>query len=209
MKIPAIILLTSILLCVSINIGYAQKGLTIRGGLLHDSPGTEVFDKIDDGMGYIGSLGYDLIAGFGADVGVMHSTHEFRAGVRGYSVLSSNAEKTAFFMRACYTPWKSEKIEIRAGAGPAFYTISADMEDTLGFPYEAGFSGWGYTAGADFMHFVTENLAITLYLSANFVKFNKQTFNSSTLEVPDRLPRGDSFSWGLTLFYRIGKLKFD
>jgi hypothetical protein len=205
-----VIFITFLLLIVSINRGHAQKGLTIRGGFLHDSPGTEVFEDMKPGVGYIGSLGYDIFNKLGGDLGVMHSTHEFRAGLVGYSVLSDKAEKTAIFIRARYSPLVTEKYQIQLGAGPAFYSIAGDVAiPGIGLPYEEGFSGWGYTAGVDLMHFATENLAITFYLSANIVKFNKQTFNSSTLREPTRLPRGDSISWGLTLFYKIGNLKFN
>lgn len=204
-----VIFITSALILVSINTGYARKGLTIRGGLLHDSPRTNVFEDIDPGMGYIGSLGYDIYWRFGADLGVMHSTHEFRAGLRGNAVLIDNAEKTSFFIRGRFSPLKMEKYEIQIGAGPTYYGITGDMITSYGLPYEEGYSGWGYTAGVDFMHFATENLAITVYLAANIVKFSKQTLNSSTVKPPTRLPRGDSFSWGLTLYYRIGKFKFN
>lgn len=198
------------LLFVSIKVANAEKGLSIRGGFLSDSPRQEVFDDMEAGVGYIGSMGYEIIEKFGADLGVMHSTHEYRLGLRGPAVVNDKAEKTAIFVRGRYLPLKTEKYEIELGAGPAFYSISGNVEpEDFGIPGEMGFNGWGYTAGLDLKHFATKNLAVTFYISANIVKYSKQSFNTSTIAEPTRLPRGDSISWGLTLFYRIGKINLD
>jgi hypothetical protein len=205
-----IIYVTLGLLIVSIGTANAEKGLTIRGGLLHDTPKYEVFDDMEAGVGYIGSIGYDLFEKFGADLGVMHSTHEYRVGLRGSAVIVDKADKTAIFFRLRYLPLKSSQYEIEVGAGPAYYSTSADIEiEELALPVEEGFDGWGYTLGVDLKHFATDNLAITLYLSANIVKYSKQTVNTIELLSPSRLPRGDSFSWGLTIFYRIGKINLN
>jgi hypothetical protein len=210
MKYIKIIFVTSILVSVSTKVVNAEKGLTIRGGLLDDFPQHEVYDDIKSGIGYIGSIGYDVFEKFGADLGVMHSTHEYRAGLRGSAVVVDKADKTAIFFRLRYLPLKSSQYEIEVGAGPAYYSTSADIEvEELALPGEEGFSGWGYTLGVDLKHFATDNLAITLYLSANIVKYSKQTFNTIELLSPSRLPRGDSFSWGLTIFYRIGKINLN
>jgi len=193
---------------VSINMAEAQKGLSIRGGLLHDTPQQEVFVDIEPGVGYIADIGYDFFERIGAELGVMHSTHEFRAGLRGPAVVTNKAEKTAIFIKGRFLPLKTGKYEIQLGIGPAFYSIAGDIEaEEGGIPGELGFTGWGYIAALDLKHYVTENLAVTFYLSANIVKYSKQTFNSLNISNPSRLPRGNSFSWGLTLFYRIGKLK--
>lgn len=198
------------LLFVSIEIAIAEKGLSIRGGFLRDSPQQEVFDDMEAGVGYIASLGYEVFEKVGVDLGVMHSTHEFRLGLRGNAIVNEKAEKTAIFVRGRFLPLKTERYEIELGAGPAFYSITGNTEaPEFLFPGEEGFSGWGYTAGLDLKHFATENLAITFYISANIVKYNDQTFNSGPVKPPTRLPRGDSISWGLTLFYRIVNIKLD
>lgn len=174
---------------------------------MHDTPKHEVFDDIESGVGYIGSIGYDIFERFGADLGVMHSTHEFRSGLRGNAVINDEADKTAIFIRLRVLPLKTTQNEIQIGAGPAFYSTSGRIViPEYNLPGEEGFNGWGYTVGLDLKHFATENLAVTLYLSANIVKYNKQTFNTIELISPSRLPRGDSISWGLTIFYRIGKI---
>ncbi len=197
-------------LFVSIEIANAEKGLSIRGGFLRDTPRQEVFDDMEAGVGYIASMGYEVFERFGADLGVMHSTHEYRLGLRGRAVMNDKAEKTAIFVRGRYLPLKTEQYEIELGAGPAFYSISGNVEpEDFGIPGEMGFNGWGYTAGLDLKHFATKNLAVTFYISANIVKYSKQTFNTINIAEPSRLPRGDSISWGLTLFYRIGKVSLD
>jgi len=199
------------LLFVSIGIAKAEKGLSIRGGILSDTPKYEVYDDMETGIGYIGSIGYDFFERIGADLGVMHSTHEFRAGLRGNAVMVDKADKSAIFLRMRFLPLKTKQNEIQVGIGPAFYNTAANIVDeNTSFPYEEGFHGWGYTAGVDLKPFATENLAITLYLSANIVKYSKQTINGLENPEPTRpLPRGNSFSWGLTIFYRIGKFKLD
>jgi hypothetical protein len=198
------------LLFVSIKTAEANKGLSIRGGLLHDTPKQETFDDIEAGVGYIASIGYDFFERIGADLGVMHSTHEFRVGLRGRAVVNDKAEKTAIFLRGRYLPLKTSRYEIQIGAGPAYYSIAGDVEpEDLGLPGEKGYNGWGFTAGLDLKHFATDNLAITFYLSANIVRYDKETYNSATIAAPTDLPRGDSISWGLTLFYRIGKIKLN
>lgn len=195
------------LLIVSNELANAEKGLSIRGGFLLDTPKQEVFEDMESGVGYVGSIGYEFIEKVGFDLGVMHSTHEFRVGLRGPAIMKDKAEKTAIFIRGRFLPLKTELYEIELGAGPAFYSISGNTEAAeFIYPGEEGFSGWGYTVGLDLKHFTSRSLAITIYLSANIVKYSDQSFNSRDVEPPTRLPRGNSFSWGLTLFYRIGKI---
>jgi hypothetical protein len=198
--------ITVCLLIVSTDMAVAEKGLSIRGGLLRDSPRQETFEDMEPGVGYVAGIGYEFIERAGFGLSVMHSTHEYRYGLRGRAVVTDKADKTAICIRARFLPLKTEQYEIEIGAGPAFYSISGNIDSTqFSIPGLEGFSGWGYTAGLDLRHFVTENLAITLYLATNIVKYNKQSFNSRPVEPPTRLPRGNSFCWGLTLFYRIGK----
>lgn len=199
-------LITICLLIVSTDMALAEKGLSIRGGLLRDSPRQETFKDMEPGVGYVAGIGYEFIDRAGLDLSVMHSTHEYRYGLRGRAVVTDKADKTAICIKARFLPLKTPQYEIEISAGPAFYSISGNIDSTeFTIPGLEGFSGWGYTGGLDLRHFATENLAITFYLSANFVKYNKQSFNSRTVEPPTRLPHGDSFCWGLTLFYRIGK----
>jgi hypothetical protein len=54
---------------VSIGIARAEKGLSIRGGILSDTPKYEVYDDMETGIGYIGSIGYDFFERIGADMG--------------------------------------------------------------------------------------------------------------------------------------------
>ncbi|UCC78930.1 MAG: hypothetical protein JSW64_11695 [Candidatus Zixiibacteriota bacterium] len=188
----------------------AEKGLSIRGGFLHDTPKQEVFEDMESGIGYVASIGYEFIEKVGFDLGVIHSTHEYRLGLRGSAIMKDKADKTAIFLKGRFLPLKTEQYEIELGAGPAFFSISGNTEaEEFIIPGEEGFSGWGYTASLDLKHFASRSLAITLYLSTNIIKYSNQTFNSRSVEPPTRLPRGNSFSWGLTLFYRIGKISLD
>jgi hypothetical protein len=208
-KFPRFLIYLCVLL-VSNGVVEAKKGLSLRGGFLRDTPRQDVFEDMESGVGYIAGIGYEFFEFAGADLGVMHSTHEFRLGVRGNAVVNDKAEKTALFIRARFLPLKTAQNEIELGAGPAFYSITGNTETAvLPFPGEEGFSGWGYTIGLDLRHFATDNLAVSFYFSANMVKYNKQTLNTRDVEPPTRLPRGDSYCWGLNLFYRIGNFDKD
>ncbi len=177
---------------------------------MHDTPKQEVFEDMEAGIGYVAGIGYEFIEKVGFDLGVMHSTHEYRLGMRGQAIMKDKADKTAIFIRGRFLPMKTKQYEIELGAGPAYYSIAGNVEaEDDGISGEMGFYGWGYTAALELKHFASKNLAVTFYISTNIVKYGKQTFNTLTVAEPTRLPRGNSISWGLTLFYRIGKISLD
>lgn len=193
----------------SADISFGKTGFIIRGGLLSDSPSNEVFQDMQPGIGYVAGFGYDFFPGIGLDIGVLNSTHEYRIGVTGNAVRNNNAEKTSFFIRAHYSPLKSGDYEILLGAGPSYYSINGVLRyyyDEVNYNnYDKSYNGWGFTAGADFMYYATENFAFTFYVMANIVKYSQQSVNPFNPDDRIEVPRGDSMGLGFTLFYRIGK----
>lgn len=186
-----------------------MPGFSIRGGILNDSPSTEIFKEIDSGIGYIGSLGFDVHARFGFEIGVMHSTHDYTYDVVAGAVREEQAEKNTFFIKARGIPLKMGKTDLLLAAGPAFFDISGlgrfqDNQSGNYYDLEEGFSGWGAVFGLDLRYHVSKGLALTFYMSSNLVRYNRYSINSADAVYPRRFPRGDSFSWGLTVFHRIG-----
>ena len=142
---------------------------------MRDSPRQDVFEDMEPGVGYIAGIGYEFIDRVGFDLGVMHSTHEYRYGLRGNAIVNDEAEKTAIAIRARFMPLKKENYEIEIGGGPAFYSITGNIEAAGNLPpLEEGFSGWGYTAGIDLRHFATENLAFSFNFAMNFVLMDEK-----------------------------------
>ena len=189
---------------------FGQSGFSIRGGLLFDRPVEEVYSEMEPGIGYMGSFGYDFIERIGLEIGVMHSTHDYYFALEGNAVLEEEAEKNAIFFKARAIPWKIDKAELVIAAGPALFDISG-LRRSVGdprFDVEEDFSGWGIVAGLDFRYHVSPGLAVTFYLSGNFVNYDKYSQFRREVPYPGSLPRGgDSVSWAVTVFHRIGKPK--
>ena len=184
----------------------AQQGFSIGGGLLYDVPQSEIFDEIEPGFGFIGGLGYDFHDRYGAELGVFHTSHTFRLSTEGSAIREDKSEQNAIFIKGRAIPYRKDKIEVVASAGPAFYSIYANQRsESYITEYEEEFSGIGIITGLDLRYYATDNLAVSLYFIGNFVKYTKKTQNSLTVENPGGLPRGDSIGWGLSIFYRIGK----
>lgn len=188
-----------------------RSGFSIRGGLLYDRPVDKIFSEMEPGMGYIGSFGYDFIERIGLEIGVTHSTHDYDFALEGNAILEEEAEKNTIFLKARAVPWKIKKAELVIAAGPALFDISG-LRRSAGDPMidvEEDFSGWGIVAGLDFRYHVSPGLALTFYLSGNFVNYNKYSQFRREVPYPGNLPRGgDSVSWAVTVFHRIGKPKF-
>lgn len=183
-----------------------QNGFSIRGGLLYDRPLDELYEEMESGIGYVGSIGYDIIDRLGVEMGVLHSTHDYWLAVEAGSVLEEEAEKNTIFFKVRGIPWKIEKAEIVLAAGPALFDISGlrRIESIQTYDIEEGFSGWGVVTNFDFRYHVSGGLAVTFYLSGNFVNYDKYTQLRRETVFPGKLPGGDSVSWGVTIFHRIG-----
>jgi len=191
----------------------AIPGFSIQGGLIYDKPSQQAFREMEAGIGYMGSLGFDFSEKLGVELGVTHSTHNFIYSREGNAIRERDAEKNTLFIKAHAIPYRIGKANLVIAAGPAFFDISGPIrivDSSSGNIYEmeAGFSGWGAVVSMDFRLFVTGGLTLTLYLSANYVRYNKYSLNSLDTGYPGGLPRGDSISWGLTIFHRIGMPKF-
>ena len=189
---------------------YAEKGFSIRGGLLHDSPSTDVFREMESGIGYIGSFGFDFIDRAGLELGVLHSTHDYIFDIVAGAVREREADKTTFFIKARAIPYRIGQAEFVLGIGPAFFDITGSKLRTIEsgtFELEEGFSGWGLVTSVDLRYFVSDGLALTFYISGNFAKYRNFSISSADADYPGDFPRGDSVSWGLTVFHRIGMPK--
>ena len=188
----------------------AQSGFSIRGGLLYDRPIDEIYSEMEPGIGYVGSFGYDFIDRLGLEIGVMHSTHDYDFARVGNAILEEKAERNAIFFKVRAIPWKIEKAELVIAAGPALFDISGLRRSEKGpiIDVEEDFSGWGLVAGFDFRYHVSPGLAVTFYLSGNFVNYDKYSQFRREVNYPGYLPSGgNSVTWGLTIFHRIGKPK--
>ena len=158
----------------------------------------------------MGSFGYDFIERIGLEIGVMHSTHDYDFAIEGNVVLEEEAEKNTIFFKARAIPWKIKRAELVIAAGPALFDISGlrRSENSSILDVEEDFSGWGIVAGVDFRYHVSPGLAVTFYLSGNFVNYDKYSQFRREVSYPGNLPRGgDSVSWAVTVFHRIGKPK--
>jgi hypothetical protein len=165
---------------------------------------------MEPGIGYVGSLGYDFIDRLGLEIGVMHSTHDYDFAIEANAVLEEEAEKNAIFFKMRAIPWKIHKAELVIAAGPALFDISGlrRLENGMTIDVEEGFSGWGLAANLDFRYLVTPGLAVTLFLAGNFVNYDEYSRFRREVSYPGYLPDGgDSVSWGVTIFHRIGKPK--
>ncbi len=188
----------------------AQSGFSIRGGLLYDRPVDKIYSEMEPGIGYVGSFGYDFIDRLGLEIGVMHSTHDYDFAIEGNAVLEEEAEKNTIFFKVRAIPWKIKKAELVIAVGPALFDISGlrRSENGTTIDLEEGFSGWGLAANFDFRYHVSPGLAVTFFLAGNFVNYDKYSLFRREASYPDYLPNGgNSVSWGVTIFHRIGNPK--
>ena len=186
---------------------YSQKGFSIRGGLLHDSPSSEIFPEMESGIGYIGSFGFDFYERAGVEFGILHSTHDYIFNIEAGAIREREAERNTVFLKARGIPYRLGKADLVLGFGPALFSITGSRLHTIEigtFEFEDGYSGWGVVTSVDLRYYVSEGLSLTFYLSGNFVKYGKYTINTADAVYPGDLPRGDSVCWGLTVFHRIG-----
>lgn len=188
----------------------AQTGFSIEGGLISDRPKNTEHDRpyanMSAGIGYVAFLSFDFIPRAGLEIGVMHTNHDFELAVISNQVIEDNAEKTAFIIRARGIPFKKGKFESVLAAGPAFFDISG-LRYTPAIIIEENFSGWGLSTNLSMRYHINQGLAACLYLGLNFVNYNKYTEFGNKAPFPGRLPGGDSFNIGVTLFHRIGNLQ--
>ncbi len=178
---------------------------------MQDSPSSEIFREMQDGIGYIGSIGFDFFEGAGLELGVLHSTHDYIFNIVAGAIREREAEKNTLFFKVRVIPYRFGKADILLAAGPALFDIAGGRLYTIDlgtFEFEDGYSGWGFVTSVDLRYFVSDGLSLTFYISGNFVQYGKYTVNSADAVFPDDLPRsGDSVSWGLTIFHRIGMPK--
>lgn len=186
---------------------YAQPGFSIQGGLLHDTPAQDTYERMEAGIGYVGNFGFDLYERLGLEIGVLHSTHDYLFVIEANAIREKDAEKNTIFFKVRAIPYKIGKAEFVLAAGPALFDISGVRRFENRYDLEDGFSGWGAVLSFDMRYFVSQGLALTFYLSGNFVKYDQYTVNSIDFAYPGDLPGGDSVSWGLTVFHRIGMPK--
>lgn len=190
---------------------FAEKGFTIEGGLIYDQPGSGVrnrpYPAMKGGLGYIANFGYNFVNQAGLVFGVMHSTHNYELGVRANAVIEDNADKTTFFLKARVSPLKREKFEIVTSAGIGFFDI-AGKQIIQEQEADNDFSGLGFTGNFDFRYYITNGLAVSIYLGANFVDYGRYEIFGYKTDYGKKMPGGNSINWGLTLFHQIGIPQF-
>lgn len=190
----------------------AEKGFSIEGGLvIQDHPTGEARNKpyrgLNAGLGYTAIFGYDFTEKLGVELGVAHTGHDYRYAVIGGAVIEETADRNAFFLRARLFPVKIKKFELLAAVGPAFFDISGTRENQ-GEGFSEDFSGVGFGAILGGRYYMTDGLAVTIFVSGNSVKYTRYELLGYRYTYPGGLPRGDSIAWGLTLFHRIGAPHF-
>jgi hypothetical protein len=186
---------------------FAEKGFTIEGGLLYDQPGggghNRPFPAMKGGFGYTANFGYNFTNQEGFELGVMHTMHNYELGVRTNAAIEDNADKTTFFLKARVSPLKRGNFEIVTAAGIGFFDIAGKQiiqeQDT-----DNDFSGLGFTGNFDFRYYITSGLAVSIYLGANFVDYNRYEIFGYKKDYGMKMPGGNSINWGLTLFHHIG-----
>lgn len=188
-------------------LAFAEKGFSIEGGLIYDRPiddkSDRAFSDLRPGFGYTGNLGYDFFDKFGLEIGVMHTRHDYDLAVTGGGIIEEVAGRTIFFLKARVMPLRISKSEFVLAAGPGFFDISG-LRQVQGSDADAGFSGWGMVSNANYRYHINDGLALGFFLGINLVKYNR--FELIGFETPYNgpLPKGNSISWGFTIFHRIG-----
>ena len=89
--------------------------------------------------------------------------------------------------------------------GAGFFDISGDrISATDNAQYNEDFSGWGVITNMNLRYHVSGGLAVSFYLGANFVDYNKYTLLGYPSSYNGAIPGGDSINLGITVFHRIG-----
>ncbi len=173
-----------------------------------DSPIDKPFRNMESGVGYIGSIGYDFFDRAGLEIGVLHSTHTYDIGTLGNAIYQDQAEKNNVFLRVQAIAFKYRRFELAAGAGIGFYDITGNIllpgDSSINDAFSEGFSGWGYMLNIDFRYYITEDLAVTFYMSGNFVGYSIPNLARDSQSFSSGKPGGNSISPGITFFYRVG-----
>jgi hypothetical protein len=188
------------------SIVLAEKGFSIEAGLLFDRPSgaqSKPYTGMSSGFGYMGNIGYDFFERGGLELGVMHTTHDYDINEISGAVTQESADKTTIFLKARGIPYQHEKFEIIVAAGLGFFDLSG-MKIIQDNSTDEDYSGLGFTGNLDFRYNITEGLAVSLYLGGNLVNYNRYELLGIKTTYPGKLPGGDSFNWGLTIFHRIG-----
>jgi hypothetical protein len=183
----------------------AQRGFSIEAGLLADRPAgpRRPFDKMQSGFGYTANLGYDFFEKFGAELGVVRTSHAYDLFTVDGAVREESAKKTVISLKLRGMPFKAGKFETVVAAGPGFFDISG--QEIIGAnEVDAGYSGWGFVSGIAARYHVTGGLALSLILGANFVNYTRYDIFGFETDRPGPMPKGNSFLWGLTIFHRVG-----
>jgi len=207
MKVDTILLVIVFIIVLSVPVEASPPGFSISGGLLLDYPSSSAYESLESGIGYIGTFGFDIHPRAGIEIGVLHSTHDYIFALEGNAYRKKEAEKNTLFFKLRAIPLKYRRADILLGAGPALFDISGERRFNNTYDLEDGFSGWGAVISLDLRYFVSDYLALTLYFSGNIVKYSKYSINSLNTDYAGGLPRGNSFSWGLTVYHRIGMPK--
>ncbi len=208
MRILYFLTLTLVGLSIICSGALARPGFSIEGGLIYDRPASGTHNRpytnMKGGIGYTVNLGYDIWNWGGLELGAMHTNHDFDLGTRaGGAIIEENAGKTAFFLKARGIPFRYKKLETVIAAGAGFFDISGKRlagENEV----DDDFSGLGFTGNLDFRYNVSDGLAISLYLGANFVNYSRYEIFGYKANYIGRMPGGDSINWGLTVYHHIG-----
>lgn len=190
----------------SVKPSQAERGFTIEGGLIYDRPSgssNKPFIGMESGLGYTANIGFDIFERGGLELGVLRTSHAYELDVVGGAVREDDAVKTTFYLKARGVPYKYEKFELVAGVGVGFFDIAGKriiQENDV----DENFSGFGVLTNLNFRYHVTGGLALSFYLGANFVNYDRYELFGFKTDYGRKLPGGDSINWGLTLFHRIG-----
>lgn len=176
---------------------------------MHDQPRNNPHDKpyqnMKGGYGYIADVGYDIFDRLGLEIGVMHTTHDYDLISIHGAIMGASAEKTTFFIKVRGAPWRWNKLELITALGAGFFDISGDRISALdNVRYNEDFSGWGVITNMNLRYHVSGGLAVSFYLGANFVDYNKYSLFGYPNSYNGPMPGGDSINLGITVFHRIG-----
>jgi hypothetical protein len=184
----------------------AQRGFTIEAGLIYDHPSglhNKPYPAMKSGLGYTGILGYDFIDRAGLDLGVMKTSHNYELSVIHGAVTEDNADKTTIFLKAHGIPFRHDKFDLVIAAGIGYFDISG-QKMILGNPSDIDFSGVGLVTDLKFRYNISDGLALSFYIGANFVNYNRYEIFGYKADYGGKLPGGNSLNWGFTVFHRIG-----
>jgi hypothetical protein len=88
-------------------------------------------------------------------------------------------------------------------AGIGYFDISG-QKIIQGIQSDIDFSGVGLVTDFKFRYHINDGLAISFYIGANVVNYNRYEVFGSKTDYGGKLPGGNSINWGVTIFHRIG-----